>query len=97
MKFNISVIELWFWRIGIILLFICCLALMKGDKQAQYMGLNNIKLIKEQGEQITKILQNELTNQIVLKAVTDDYPPKKKLGDREWCLNRSCLIGTDEF
>lgn len=70
--------------------------LYQGNKQAQYFGVNNIKLIKEQGETITKILQTELTNQVILKAVTDDYPPKKKLADREWCIARTCLIGTGE-
>lgn len=39
------------------------------------------------------IQQNKLIeeHEIILTAISDDYPPKKALGDRDWCLGRTCL------
>ncbi|MCK9370959.1 hypothetical protein M0R04_13695 [Candidatus Dojkabacteria bacterium] len=57
MKFNITTIELWFWRISIVGLIIFCVILAQGNRQAQYMGLNNIELIAKQANQITELAQ----------------------------------------
>ena len=49
-------------------------------------------------EQITSLAEfdlkeNEinLTNLVILRAIGEDYPSKKKLGEREWCKDRTCL------
>lgn len=41
---------------------------------------------------VTQSLVNLQSYEVaVLQAVGDDYPPKMSLGERSWCLNRSCL------
>ena len=34
---------------------------------------------------------HNLEQQVILNAIGEDYPPKKKLGEREWCKDRTCL------
>lgn len=97
MEFKIRAIELWVWRIGIVLLFIWCVILSQGNKQAQYMGLQNADLNLTTSKQLTEVIKNQLEDTVIINGISEDYPPKKKLADREWCPNRSCLRGTDSY
>lgn len=66
MRFNITKIELWFWRIAIIGLIIFCGILAQGNRQAQEMGLKNITLIDEQAKEIGKLTSEMNTNQLAI-------------------------------
>lgn len=96
MRFNVTAIELWFWRIAIICLIIYSIILTVYIEQAQYSGMNNVKLIKQSSDQILKLAQSDAINTIILNGIGEDYPPKMKLGERTWCLNRACLDGTGQ-
>jgi uncharacterized membrane-anchored protein YhcB (DUF1043 family) len=105
MKIHLTTIELWFWRVSIIGLIIYAVILGMGVNQAQNMGVKNIDLIKTNTEDINDILVNQLEDSqtriaqtYILQAMAEDYPPKMKIGEREWCLNRVCLkgLGIDE-
>lgn len=55
--------------------------------------ISNIdKLIKFDSVQNQDILAQE----IITRAIADDYPLKMKLGDREWCKNRVCMKALGE-
>ena len=84
-------IELWFWRVIVIALTVFCLILAHGVNQAQDAVIKNAEFILEDKEDIVDLYGQSFSTGIILRAIADDYPPKKKLGEREWCLNRSCL------
>ncbi len=71
--------------------------LIIGVKEAQRMGLENITLIDKTNQQITQILETQNEILVVQQAQADDYPPKKKLADREWCKDRICLKGLPDY
>jgi hypothetical protein len=98
MKIHLTVIELWFWRLAIIGLIIYSAILGQGVRQAEYMGVNNIKLIEKTNVDLGDNIKNTGSTLIILQAMAEDYPPKMKIGEREWCLNRVCLkgLGIDE-
>lgn len=54
--------------------------------------MSTLQLLKTNGESDVTTLKNVYENTSILKAVSEDYLPKKSLGDREWCLNFSCLL-----
>lgn len=63
-----------------------------------YVNQNSLKRDTEMSQLIldseklqSSVLRQELENQVILQAMSEDYPPKKDLGDRVWCFNRSCL------
>ncbi len=66
MKINLTVYELWLWRVSIIGLIIFCSILAQSNKQAQQMGLKNVDMILKQEKEITQILQMINTNQLAI-------------------------------
>lgn len=54
--------------------------------------MSTLQLLKTNGESDVTTLKNVYENTSILKAISEDYLPKKSLGDREWCLNFSCLL-----
>ena len=77
MKFYVRAIELWFWRIAIIGLIIFSVILSQGNKQAQYMVLNNIKLIEQNTKDIHDITVNMGGILEIIKTIVDKMPDKK--------------------
>lgn len=72
-----SDIEKWIHRIAIIVLLITVMVLMQGNKQAQYMGLNNIKLIEQNTKDIHGLGVNMTGILEIIKTIVDKMPDKK--------------------
>jgi hypothetical protein len=88
---KITNIEIWFHRIVIIFLAVFVLLLAKGINQAQDMALKNMEFILDGNKSVVDLYAQNLSTGIILRGMSDDYPPKMKLGERDWCLERSCL------
>lgn len=39
--------------------------------------------------------QSQYEQGVILNAMAEDYPPKKLLGEREWCADYSCVISEE--
>jgi len=69
-------IEKWIHRIAIIGLLIAVMMLVQGNKQAQYMGLNNVKLIGQNTEDISTLVGQMTKVLIILETVVNKLPNK---------------------
>lgn len=99
MHFNITALELWFWRISVIVLIIFSLVIWQGVNEAQHMGIENAKMILTNGDQIHQSLQqvdqidaDQAEYGVYFRALIEDYPLKTKLKNRAWCKNNPYCI-----
>jgi hypothetical protein len=58
------------------------------------LALSNIllwKAVNTPSEYDMNQLNHILTLTAITTAIGEDYPPKMRLGEREWCRDRSCI------
>jgi len=76
MNINLTAIELWFWRLAIIALIIYSAILGQGVRQAEYMGVNNIKLIEKTNVDLEDNIKNTGSTLIILHRITKNHRGK---------------------
>lgn len=80
----------------LLLLFVVCSFMSESILFLQKQTLKDLGYIETLQNTVLALSKNELANTVILTALSEDYPPKQSLGDREWCKDFSCLPAIDE-